>query len=80
MTGKHLTDEQRARVKQLRAEGMPATWIAEDIGCNAETARAVVQAKPEEVLDWRQSFALIRRNPELYALHRQFAPKPKAVA
>lgn len=79
-TVRHFTEEERDRVRRLRQEGMPASWIAEDLGCSISAIHDIVHANPDEVLAWRQSWARIRRDPALYALHREFAPKLKVSA
>lgn len=70
-----LTPEQLARARVLRAEGMPASWIAEDIGrprmvlfrAGMTTDRAALSA-------WASVWTAIRRSPTLLALHYELAP------
>ncbi|MBD8477589.1 helix-turn-helix domain-containing protein [Microbacterium sp. CFBP 8794] len=71
---RHLTDADRARIEALRAEGMPATWIAEDLGVHPNTIRLAVAANPAQAAAWRADFQHIRRNAELFALHCEIAP------
>lgn len=73
-----LTPEQRDRIAVLIREGMPATWIAEDVGCarGTITRHALVGATSSS--EWRQVWNRIRRNDALLQLHREFAPKSTA--
>jgi IS30 family transposase len=75
MKGRSLTDAERARIVLLRAEGMPASWIAEDVGVCVDTIRTTSPAYPAEVAEWRTQFQYIRRDAELFALHVELAPK-----
>ncbi|WP_323985913.1 hypothetical protein [Microbacterium plantarum] len=77
MSGRQLTEQQRERVVALRTEGLPARWIAEDLGTTENTVTNVCQARPEEVAEWRSVFQYIRRHPELFKLHTEIAPKRK---
>ncbi|MDD7930093.1 hypothetical protein [Microbacterium thalli] len=77
MTGRQLSTEDRARVVVLRTEGLPARWIAEDLGTTENTVTNVCHARPEEVAEWRAVFQQIRRDPELFKLHTEIAPKRK---
>ncbi len=77
MSGRHLTVDERDRVVVLRTEGLPARWIAEDVGTTENTVTKVCQARPEEVAEWRSVFQQIRRDPELFKLHTEIAPKRK---
>lgn len=64
-----------ARAAMLRDEGMPASWIAEDLDCRRESLfRSGVTAPPALAAEWRQVWAQIRTNPTLYALHRDLQP------
>lgn len=69
-----MTDADRARVAVLRGEGMPASWIAEDLGVHVHTVQSSTPADPAEVQAWRSDFQHIRKDPELFALHCEFAP------
>lgn len=77
MNGRYLTAPERDRVVTLRTEGLPATWIAEDIGTTENTVTNACHARPEEVAEWRTVFQQIRRDPQLFALHTEIAPKRK---
>lgn len=70
-----LTPEQRNRILTLIKEGMPATWIAEDIGCARGTITRHALVGHTSSNEWRQVWARIRRNDALLQLHREFAPK-----
>lgn len=70
-----LTGPDLERAQELRAEGMPASWIAEDLDCRRESLfRSGVTADPALASDWRKVWAKIRTNPDLLALHVQFQP------
>lgn len=77
---RRMTDVDRARLAVLRAEGMPASWIAEDLGVHTHTVQTAVPADPEQVAAWRSDFQHIRRNPALFALHCELAPKARGRA
>lgn len=67
--------EERARL--LLSEGLPATWVAEDLALRSDDIYPVSASIPdraEHVLAWQQEWARIRRNPVLLALHREFNP------
>lgn len=67
-------DLERAAV--MRAEGMPASWIAEDYGVHRNSILASgLRADPAATSEWRQAWARIRRTPELLALHFEFEPR-----
>ena len=71
----------RERVRLLAAEGMPANWIAEDVGISASRTREHAKKAPghaESVREWARVWQSIRRSDELTALHRQFAPREVA--
>lgn len=70
-----LTHEQRDRISVLIQEGMPATWIAEDIGCARGTITRHALVGDTSSNEWRQVWNRIRRNDALLQLHREFAPK-----
>lgn len=78
MKGRTLTDAQRDRIVRLRAEGMPAAWIAEDVGVCVDTIRVTAHANPAEAAEWRTQFQYIRRDAELFALHTEIAPRRRA--
>jgi predicted transcriptional regulator len=77
MSRRILTADERSRVVVLRTEGLPARWIAEDVGTTENTVTNICHARPEEVAEWRTVFQQIRRDPELFALHTEIAPKRK---
>jgi len=60
--------------EQMRRDGVPVTWIAETFGCSRSAITRNTDENPEETLAWRQEWKRICMNPELYALHREFAP------
>jgi len=67
-------------MEALRGEGLPASWIAEDLGCSTKTVQTRTRAQPDEAAAWRTVWQHIRRHPELYALHTQIAPNPNRPA
>lgn len=73
-TTRRLTAIDKERIEALRAEGVPASWIAEDLGVHTHTVQSMTPANPEEVAAWRSDFQHIRKDPELFALHCEFAP------
>lgn len=75
MTGRHLTEAQRARVLELRADGLPASWIAEDIGAAVGTVQRLCPSPPGEAAAWRSASQQIRRDPALFALHAEISPR-----
>ena len=66
-----------ARIDALAAEGMPATFIAEDVGVDYSVAQRRAQRAPnrdQAVEEWRSVWHEIRKSAALTALHREFAP------
>lgn len=70
-----LTREQLERITTLIGEGMPSTWIAEDIGCHYHTVLRHSPQGKEATAEWMRAWQNIRRNETLYRLHREFAPR-----
>lgn len=69
-----MKTQRAARAAELRAEGMPGPWIAEDIDCTPSVLRRLAPASPEAQREWLSAWAGIRRDPALYRLHRLFTP------
>lgn len=72
-----LSPDAERRARLLLEEGMPATWVAEDLGVPSEYIYAVstqIQDRAEHVLEWQRAWARLRRNPLLLDLHREFNP------
>jgi len=69
-----LTDEERERMRILVAEGMPAPWIAEDLGRSRSTVTNNFPFGREASLEWLRAWSDIRRSPILLELHKEFAP------
>ncbi|MEO8261647.1 MAG: hypothetical protein ABI566_03670 [Pseudolysinimonas sp.] len=69
-----VTIDQIERAGMLRAEGMPAPWIAEDLGLPPATIRRIAPADPEGQREWLRSWGRIRAVPALLALHNEFSP------
>lgn len=68
------TDYDRARM--LLDEGMPASWIAEDLDCRRKSLfRSGLPSDPDASAQWRSVWGQIRRNPVLYALHQEIGPR-----
>lgn len=71
----HLTEEEIQRIELLLDEGMPMTWIAEDLHRNPTTLYRVASGKTEHVAEWRAVWQEIRRSETLRDWHDQFFPK-----
>lgn len=76
----HLSDAELDRVVELRADGMPMTWIAETIGRGAKRLRLRFPVDPEANREWQSVWSEIMKNPDLLALHHEFAPRSKGGA
>jgi hypothetical protein len=82
-TPRPYSTEELERIASLTLEGVPATWIAEDIGRNPESVRTKASKMPgalERTAQWSQVWSAIRRAPTLLELHRQFAPQRTEIA
>lgn len=72
-----LTETEERRVVSLLAEGMPATWIMEDIPMSPYTTKQLRRGKSwaiENAKEWQRVWASIRRDPVLLKLHWEFSP------
>ena len=75
--GHRYTPEEDARIALLVAEGMPSTWIAEDLQRplkslqQRSTRMPGVEAKNA---GWAEVWPTILHDPALLALHHEFAP------
>ncbi|OJU44456.1 MAG: hypothetical protein BGN98_13810 [Microbacterium sp. 69-7] len=80
---KPYTPQELERIYALVEEGMPISFIAEDIGRSGIHLRErfdVNAHRPADaVLEWKRTWSAIRRSPELLELHRQFHPKKEKV-
>jgi hypothetical protein len=56
-----------------RAEGMPATWIAETVNLKRDAVQRRERMPEGARQEWLAAWSAIRRNPTLLALHREFA-------
>lgn len=66
------------RIAALTAEGMPATWIAEDLGRSPHQVRKLATKMPgakERAVEWRRAWPKISKNPTLLGFHEKFAPR-----
>lgn len=69
--------ESEERVITLGKEGMPATWIAEDVGLCATTVRKILRGAgvKAEQKEWLRAWSFIKASEEVLALHRECAPQ-----
>jgi len=71
----YLTEDEIARAKALFDEGMPLTWIAEDLHRSDKTLSKQLGMRPALVSQWKEVWQQIRRSEQLLELHRQIAPQ-----
>lgn len=75
-------DVDYARLACLAEEGMPANWIAEDLGISYGTALRHANEVPgrrEHVREWTRAWHAIRQDPALLALHWEITP-PRSIS
>ena len=70
-----VTPAQRDRMLQLASEGMPGTWIAEDVGLSVSTVYRIIGPQPENSHEWKSVWGKIRNRDHLAALHNEFRPR-----
>lgn len=70
-----ITEREMARAKILADEGMPVSWIAEDLGRNVKNLRKRI--KPGRSKEWSSAWHSIRQSSRQLELHREFAPRKK---
>jgi len=70
-----IRPEVAARIRQLLDEGMPATWVAEDVGMAPSTIYRHFGGTPH-VREWKSVWSDIRTSPALLALHNEVAAPP----
>lgn len=74
-----FTDAELDRAWVLLEEGMPLTWVAEDLHRGEQHLRERLSSDVGHKLKtgegWHQVWSGIRNDPTLLALHREFAPK-----
>lgn len=80
-----MPPEKRERALVLLREGMPATWIAEDLNVNTETIREMGRKlgapRQEAVTEWQRTWIRIRNNTVLFQLHESFTThNPEQIA
>lgn len=63
------------RAQLLRDEGMPASWIGEDLDLSPQQVLRVTVGLPGAAAGWKQAWSQIHRHPDLLALHQEFAPR-----
>lgn len=74
-------NDNHKRIVTLSKEGMPATWIAEELGLSVGRVREIVSRwlpddlRQKNTVEWSMAWSQIRPNEELLELHREFAPK-----
>ena len=69
-----ITDEGEARIEVLMREGLPDTWIAEEVGLSACAINARRQKLRIPCGDWLAVQLSVRGQPALAPLHAEFAP------
>ena len=72
-----LSDETLERIRIYAEEGMPANWIADDLGIHYDTARTYACRVPghdEAVVEWLRAWHSIRQREALLELHYEIAP------
>jgi hypothetical protein len=72
------TEAEKERVALLVTEGLPNTWIAEDIDRSIKSVQkkaALVDGAAQRNFDWAHVWPHIMHNDDLLRLHRQIAPQ-----
>jgi hypothetical protein len=69
-----LTPERIQRAQDLRDDGLPCSWIAEDINSTARMVMDVTTANEETGREWARVWSHIVRHKTLLDLHHEFAP------
>lgn len=75
-----ITPEELERAKLLASEGMPLTWIAEDLNRHASTIAKKLDGREKAVSEWREVWQYIRRRERLFELHHEFHPRERQTA
>lgn len=70
-----FTQQELSQIKRMHDEGVPVNWIAETFGRDVSRLYKRLGARGNG--GWPSVWAQIRRNEEMLALHREFAPKGK---
>jgi len=73
-----MTIDELARMHLLLAEGMPANWVAEDLGRHYDNIKDYAAGRGDHahaVSEWKQVWSGIKNRPELASLHEQFMPR-----
>ena len=69
-----FTQDEMDWAVKARSEGVPIPWIAETLGRSSSYLQKRLQGPPGVSADWSTAWQGIRRNPDLLAFHREFAP------
>lgn len=77
-----ITSQQRERATLLLEDGVPTSWVAEDVGLSLTTVEGFItpelRARREPSRkDWLSAWTSIKRNPTLLALHREFTTRKR---
>jgi len=70
-----LSEEAKNRIRTLASEGMPCSWIAEDLDLSASRTRAVARELGVKLGSFKSVWGFIRSHAELFELHSEFAPQ-----
>lgn len=73
--GNPMSEEQKERMVALAKEQLPPSWIAEDVGLEESTVNNFRRRMelPGDA-EWKGIAIAIRRDPALFALHKEFRP------
>lgn len=69
------TAEQRAKILQLRSEGMISSWVAEEVGRGRDNIAKKFPLPPGAKTEWLRAWQAIRRSPAMLALHQELSPR-----
>lgn len=71
-----VSEAQSARALTLLAEGVPAMWVAEEVGIDPRTVRDLRdRAGLPRDEEWKRIRLQIQHDPVLFALHKEFDPR-----
>lgn len=66
------------RLERLLDDGLPDTWVAEEMGLPLGLVHARAQARGGSLSGWGEVWGGIVKSPPLLALHREIAPPSRA--